>query len=83
MCVSVLGVTSGPGVKLAGCRGVLNPPVICSIDHSGAMVLVLFLLFVVFCSFLFFLCVLLCWHCGRRLRRMPALLSVLLVVLWC
>ena len=29
LCVSVLGVASGPGVGLAGCGGALGPPVVC------------------------------------------------------
>ena len=52
LCVflySVLGVTSGPGVGLAGC-GVLcpppPPPVVCSAGRSGAVVPLLVLLFV-------------------------------------
>ena len=46
LCVSVLGVASGPRVKLAGCKSALNPPVVCSTDRSGAVVPVLVLLFV-------------------------------------
>ena len=52
LCVSVLGVASGPRVKLAGCKSALNPPVVCSADRSGAMVPVLVLLFVALCFFL-------------------------------
>ena len=44
--ISVLGVASGPGVGLAGCKSALNPPVVCSTDRSGAVVPVLVLLFV-------------------------------------
>ena len=46
LCVSVLGVASGPGVGLAGCGGALGPPVVCSAGRSGAVVPVLVLLFV-------------------------------------
>ena len=45
-CVSVFRVTSGPRVKLASCKSALNPPVVCSIDRSKAVVPVLVLLFV-------------------------------------
>ena len=46
LCISVLRVASGPRVKLAGCKSALNPPVVCSTDHSKAVVPVLILLFV-------------------------------------
>ena len=46
LCVSVLSVASGSRVKLAGCKGALNPPVVCSTDRSKAVVPVLVLLFV-------------------------------------
>ena len=46
LCISVLKVASGPGVKLASCKSALNPPVVCSTDCSKAVVPVLFLLFV-------------------------------------
>ena len=52
LCVSVLGVASGPRVKLASCKSALNPttppptPVVCSPDRSKAVVPVLVLLFV-------------------------------------
>ena len=47
LCVSVLGVASGPRVKLAGCEGALNPTVVCSAGRSKAVVpAVLVLLFV-------------------------------------
>ena len=46
LCVSVLGVASGPRVKLAGCGGALGLPVVCSAGRSGAVVPVLVLLFV-------------------------------------
>ena len=46
LCVSVLGVASGPRVKLAGCKGSLGPPVVCSTGPSGAVVPVLVILFV-------------------------------------
>ena len=46
LCVSVLGVASGPGVGLAGCGGALDPPVVCSAGRCGAVVPVLVLLFV-------------------------------------
>ena len=44
--ISVLRVASGPRVKLASCKCALNPPVVCSIDRSKAVVPVLVLLFV-------------------------------------
>ena len=34
LCISVLRVASGPRVKLASCESALNPPVVCSTDHS-------------------------------------------------
>ena len=43
---SVLRLTSGPRVKLAGRKSALNAPVVYSTDRSGAVVLVLVLLFV-------------------------------------
>ena len=43
---SVLRVTSGPRVKLAGCKSALNSPVVYSTDHSKSVVPVLVLLFV-------------------------------------
>ena len=43
LCFSVLVVASGPGV---GCKGALDPPVVCSAGSSGAEVPVLVLLFV-------------------------------------
>ena len=46
LCISVLRVASGPRVKLADCKGGLDPPVICSADRSRAVVPVLVLLFV-------------------------------------
>ena len=46
VCISVLRVASGPRVKLASCKSVLNPLVIYSTDHSKAVVPVLVLLFV-------------------------------------
>ena len=46
LCISVLIVASGPRVKLASCKGALNPPVVCSTDRSRAVVPVLVLLFV-------------------------------------
>ena len=46
LCISVLRVTSGPRVKLAGCKNALNPPVVYSTDRSKAVVPVLVLLFV-------------------------------------
>ena len=51
LCFSVLRVTSGPRVKLAGRKSALNAPVVYSIDRTKAVVLVLFLLFVALCSF--------------------------------
>ena len=49
LCISVLRVASGPRVKLAGCKSVLNPQVGYSTNSSKAVVLVLFFLFVAFC----------------------------------
>ena len=46
LCISVLGVASGPRVKLASCNSALNPPVLYSTDRSKAVVPVLVLLFV-------------------------------------
>ena len=51
LCVSVLSVASGPGVKLASCKSALTPPpppppVVYSTDRSKAVVAVLVLLFV-------------------------------------
>ena len=46
LCVSVLRVTSGPGVKLASCKSALNPPVVYFADRSKAVIPVLVLLFV-------------------------------------
>ena len=46
LCVSVLRVASGPRVKLASCKSALNPPVVCSINRSKALVPVLVLFFV-------------------------------------
>ena len=45
---SVLRLTLGPKVKLAGRKSALNHPVVYSTDRSKAVVLVLFLLFVFF-----------------------------------
>ena len=52
LCVSVLRVASGPRVKLASCKSALTPrppppppSVVCSTDHSKAVVRVLVLLF--------------------------------------
>ena len=46
LCVSVFRVASGPKVKLASCKGALNPPVVYSTDSSKAVVRVLVLFFV-------------------------------------
>ena len=46
LCISVLRVASGPRVKLASCKSALNPPVVCSTDHSKAVGPVLVLLLV-------------------------------------
>ena len=46
LCISVLGVASGPRVKLASCKNALNPTVVYSTDCSKAVVPVLVLLFV-------------------------------------
>ena len=48
LCISVLRIASGPGVKLASCKSALNPTVVYSTDHSKALVPVLVLLFVAF-----------------------------------
>ena len=47
LCLSVLRVTSGPRVKLAGRKSALNPLEVYSTDRSKAVVPVLVLLFVV------------------------------------
>ena len=39
LCISVLRVASGP--RLASCKSALNPPTVCSTDHSKVPVLVL------------------------------------------
>ena len=46
LCISVIRVASGPGVKLAGCKSALNPMMVCTIDRSKAVVPVLVLPFV-------------------------------------
>ena len=46
LCISVLRVASGPGVKLAGFKKCFKPPVVYSTDRSKAVVPVLVLLFV-------------------------------------
>ena len=46
LCIYVLRVASGPRVKLASCKSALNPPLVCSIDRSKAVVPVLVLLLV-------------------------------------
>ena len=46
LCVSVLRVASGTGVKLDSCKSTLNPSVVYSTDRSGTVVSVLVLLFV-------------------------------------
>ena len=46
LCISVLGVASGPRVKLASCKSALNHLVVYSTDRSKAVVPVLVLLFV-------------------------------------
>ena len=46
LCISVLRVASGPRVKLASCKSVLNPALVYSTDRTKAMVPVLVLLFV-------------------------------------
>ena len=43
---SVLRVASGPRVKLASCKSVLNPPVVYSTDCSKAVAPVLISLFI-------------------------------------
>ena len=54
LCISVLRVASGPRVKLVSCKSALNPPEVCSTDHSKAVVPVpvLVLLFVALWFFL-------------------------------
>ena len=47
LCISILRVASGPRVKLASCKSVLIPSVVCSTDRSKAVVPVLVLLLVV------------------------------------
>ena len=44
VCISVLRVASGPRVKLASCKSVLNPSVVYSTDRSKAVVPALVLL---------------------------------------
>ena len=63
LCFSILRITSGPRVKLAGCKSVLNPPVVYSTDRSKAVVPVLVLLFVALWFILrqFVLCLALCY----------------------
>ena len=46
LCLSVLRVASGPGVKLASCKSALNPAVGYSTDRFKAVVPMLVLLFV-------------------------------------
>ena len=46
LCISVLRVASGPMVKLVSCKSALNPPLVCSTDHSKAVVPVIVFLFV-------------------------------------
>ena len=46
LCISVLGVASGPRVKLTSCKNALNPSEVYSNDHFKAVVPVLVLLFV-------------------------------------
>ena len=46
LCFSVLRVTSGPRVKLAGCKIAFNPSLVYSTYRSKAVVPVLVLLFV-------------------------------------
>ena len=46
LCIYVLGVASGPRVKLASCKSALNPQVVCSTDRSKAVVPMLVLLLV-------------------------------------
>ena len=41
LCVPVLGVASGHGVRLAGCGGALGYPVFCSADRSGRLTICL------------------------------------------
>ena len=51
LCISVLGVASGPRVKLADRKSALNPTVVYSTDRSKAVVPVLVLLFLALCLF--------------------------------
>ena len=50
LCISVLRVASGPRVKSVSCKSALNPPVVCSTDHSKAVVPVLVLLLLLLCG---------------------------------
>ena len=63
LCISVLRVASGPSVKLASCKTLLNPTVVYSTDRSKTVVPVLVLLiccFVVYSTRRFVLCLTLC-----------------------
>ena len=60
LCISVLGVASGPRVKLASCKSALNPPVVCSTERSKAVVPVLVLLFVAYSMRRFVVCLSVC-----------------------
>ena len=76
LCISVLRVASGPGMKLASCKSALTPPPppLPSTDPSKAVVPVLVLLFVVLCFILrcdlfdVLLCVILCFSVLLALR---------------
>ena len=46
LCIFVLRIASGPRVKLASWISAINPAVVCSTDHSKAVVPMLVLLFV-------------------------------------
>ena len=67
LCIYVLTVASGPRVKLASCKSALNPTVVCSTDHSKAVVPVLVLLLVALWFILrddLFVCLSVCHFCS-------------------
>ena len=51
LCVFVLRITSGPGVKFVDSKSALSPSVVYATDRSKAVVLVPFLFFVWLCGF--------------------------------
>ena len=44
LCIYVLRVASGSRVKLASCKSALNPPLVCSIDRSKVVPVLVLLL---------------------------------------